>query len=918
MRRHLKILVLVLGLGSVSSILAAASLGGQLFEDLDRDGVRDAGEAALQDVQVLVIGAEGSVLRATRTNSDGVYRFDNLPAGDYVLSARPAVDLRATLPDVGADPPPIPDFPFGRARYGTSPWTVPVLFKSAQLGRDVRHVGLGDSIGFGFNFCGSLLGGDGYFEPTTDRLARATAANVVKDKQAIPGDETSDMLEPGSDLGFFNDVFYTVDRGPGGVVSISIGGNDFLNNDGSDASIAAALVVARKNLQETASSLVRQLPFTAVELNTVYDNLEGADAQHNLWVPIWDQVLREVTWGQAGRVNVAEIWPEYAHDEDGQVLGEPDLICNDFLGLDGIHPTKRGYDVHEEKLWQSLGGVTLASDRLDVNLGYMRRARRQEATEFTVVAGDVTSPELALGQDDAGALVGSDAAELRLGGFAVDPVPGTEIAQAVLRVRFRTTAAPIDDLYRIEASVDGTYSAPGDTATTWNTILPVLGSAGNSGAEVVAFPDQPRFVEVAAPIYLGAPVDASPTLTWDDLATLSVRVTTEAVGGADSYSLEWDSAWLEIYETPAGAAPVRSLDDPDPAVRRTAALALAARDHDGARAALVPRLAERPDVALAAVLPEVAEAGDAALVARLIRDASPLIRGHAVRALPRLDVADRSALVTVASMDPDPGVRRSVARTLARLGETAPAGILERLTSDADPGVRRLATAALGSHAGALETLAAVLRWDDAPDVRIAAAAGLLAAGRTDGVDLLVDEATAQRPSRAAREALLVSPAAVAPLLDRLDHRLPRVRARAAQLLGLSEAPLPDGPAPLRRLLEDPDPRVRWAGARALSRRGDTESIARIAALPVEGGSETDRALALARFDAAEARTALGALALGASDATARRLAARALAGSGSPAARPLLRRLRRADDEAVRRLAESGLASLAASRMSS
>ncbi len=42
--------------------------------------------------------------------------------------------------------------------------------------------------------------------------------------------------------------------------------------------------------------------------------------------------------------------------------------------------------------------------------------------------------------------------------------------------------------------------------------------------------------------------------------------------------------------------------------------------------------------------------------------------------------------------------------------------------------------------------------------------------------------------------------------------------------------------------------------------------------------------------------------------ATARRLAARALAGSGDPAVRPLLKRLRQADDEAVRRLAESGL----------
>lgn len=899
----------LLALAFVAPSLPASSIGGALFEDLDRDGVRDVDEAALQDVQVLLIGAEGTVLRATRTGVDGSYRFDGLANGDYVVSARPASSLRATLPQVGADPPPIPDFPFGRARYGTHPWMVPALFKSAQLGRDFRHVGLGDSIGFGFNFCGSLLGGDGYFEPTTDRLARATAANVIKDKQAIPGDETSDLLEPGSDLGFANDVFYTVDRRPG-VVSISIGGNDFLNNDGNDASIAAALVVARKNLQETASSLVRQLPFATVELNTVYDNLEGADAQHNLWVPIWDQVLREVTWGQAKRVTVAEIWPEYAHDEDGQVLGEPGLICNDFLGLDGIHPTKRGYDVHEEKLWQSFGGVTLAgSDRLDVDLGYLPRARRQDATEFTVVGGQVTSPELALGEDGVGALVGSDGAELRLAGFQPDPVPGTQIAQAVLHVRFRTTAAPIDDRYRIEASVDGSYAAPGDTATTWNTILPLLGSAGNSGAEVVAFPDQPRFVEVAAPVYGGAPVDASPTLTWDDLATLSVRVTTEAVGTADPYQFEWDTAWLEIYELPAGAAPAGRLDDPDPARRRAAALEAAVRDRRAAREAVVARLAERPDVALAAVLPEVCDRRDAALVTRLVRDATPLVRGHAVRALACLDAGDRSALLSVASMDPDPGVRRSVARGLAKLGDARPAGILERLASDADAGVRRLATLALGDLPGTEETLAAVLRWDDAPDVRGAAAAGLLAAGRLDGIDLLIDEATAARPSRVAQEALLASPIALEPLLARLGDSQPRVRARAVELVGLSAHPVPDGLAALRRLLDDAEPQVRWAAAAALSRRGDAASLGRILALSTDGASETDRVLVLARYAQPEARSALADLALGAADPSARRLAARALAASADPRAVRWLRRLGGAADESVRRLAQSGLA---------
>lgn len=62
------------------------SLGNRVWFDTDNDSVRDAGEVGVAGVEVELYAASGgAALATTTTDANGYYRFDNLPAGDYVV-----------------------------------------------------------------------------------------------------------------------------------------------------------------------------------------------------------------------------------------------------------------------------------------------------------------------------------------------------------------------------------------------------------------------------------------------------------------------------------------------------------------------------------------------------------------------------------------------------------------------------------------------------------------------------------------------------------------------------------------------------------------------------------------------------------------------------------------------------------------
>jgi hypothetical protein len=74
--------------GGLSSFAAHAAAGtssvvGSVFQDLNRNGVRDAGEAGFGGVYVDLLDADGQLLNATITDASGAYNFGSMADGTY-------------------------------------------------------------------------------------------------------------------------------------------------------------------------------------------------------------------------------------------------------------------------------------------------------------------------------------------------------------------------------------------------------------------------------------------------------------------------------------------------------------------------------------------------------------------------------------------------------------------------------------------------------------------------------------------------------------------------------------------------------------------------------------------------------------------------------------------------------------------
>lgn len=63
-----------------------ASLGNYVWYDLDEDGIQDANEPPVGGIQVVLNDGNGNPIDTTYTDVDGSYLFENLPAGDYIVS----------------------------------------------------------------------------------------------------------------------------------------------------------------------------------------------------------------------------------------------------------------------------------------------------------------------------------------------------------------------------------------------------------------------------------------------------------------------------------------------------------------------------------------------------------------------------------------------------------------------------------------------------------------------------------------------------------------------------------------------------------------------------------------------------------------------------------------------------------------
>ncbi len=559
----------------------AQEIAGRVFEDLDGDGVQDAGEAGLKGIAVRAYGspdAGGTFDQTVTTGIDGSFSFSP-GAGCYLLRVQDPPGWRRTLGRYDERSQGAPEYPHptGMRRYGGAPQLLENLASGA-----VRYTAMGDSIAWNWNSCFDTSS-FWYSKQIRDRLRCVNGtANVTLDEEAVKGEHTDHLLEEDTT----NNVFHTIGLRPE-FVSISIIGNDLLNNEpGSNPTqekiniVAEEMIDSRSNLQEILSSLVSELPRAEIELNTLYDNL-GDDCSsepfHVEWLPIANHIMRELAWGQTRRVSNAEIFAEFAHEDlSGGCTGFKHEICH-TLG-DDIHPRGSGYKIIREKLWEAIDGVNLgsrdgsgATSQLTAHHGYLRRIRRLLPTSYETRAGaKVTNPEAAFNDDDSGAgavvTLGIGSEELRLSGFPTwyDEL---DISRVVAGIRYRTTGTVTDDFYRVEASVNGIFRPPAGhnyKPTDWNYYTPIVGSGGpnmppldpdHPNLRLLVVPNVTNFRTVSSTLTKNPVVSAGgshyewPSLTLDEIGTSVVRLVSAPVAATtgDAYQVIIDAVWLDIY-----------------------------------------------------------------------------------------------------------------------------------------------------------------------------------------------------------------------------------------------------------------------------------------------------------------------------------------------------------------------------------
>ncbi|MBN1558615.1 hypothetical protein JW998_00080, partial [candidate division KSB1 bacterium] len=88
----------------LATIVESASLGNYIWDDLNNDGIQDAGEPGVDGVTVNLYKSDGTTLLGTTTTAGGgIYGFANLAPGDYIVEFVAPVGWGFTKQDQGSD-----------------------------------------------------------------------------------------------------------------------------------------------------------------------------------------------------------------------------------------------------------------------------------------------------------------------------------------------------------------------------------------------------------------------------------------------------------------------------------------------------------------------------------------------------------------------------------------------------------------------------------------------------------------------------------------------------------------------------------------------------------------------------------------------------------------------------------------------
>jgi fimbrial isopeptide formation D2 family protein/uncharacterized repeat protein (TIGR01451 family) len=147
------------------------TIGGTIWNDVNANGVLDAGEAGIGGVTVVLRDSSGNVVGTTTTDASGNYSFTSLPDGTYTVdvvnqSAPIIGDWHSTGPNPGAD-----------NNSQTDPYTVTVTGGQSNTTADFGYynglpAGLGDKVWADLN-------GNGLQDPGEPGLAGVTVTLTI-------------------------------------------------------------------------------------------------------------------------------------------------------------------------------------------------------------------------------------------------------------------------------------------------------------------------------------------------------------------------------------------------------------------------------------------------------------------------------------------------------------------------------------------------------------------------------------------------------------------------------------------------------------------------------------------------------------------------------------------------------------------
>ncbi|MEM7530773.1 MAG: SdrD B-like domain-containing protein [Chloroflexota bacterium] len=82
---------------------ATATISGEVFDDLDEDGIQDGVDPGVGGVTVNLLDEDGNIEDTTTTDPTGAYEFDNVAPGTYTVQVEPPADQVFSPQDEGGD-----------------------------------------------------------------------------------------------------------------------------------------------------------------------------------------------------------------------------------------------------------------------------------------------------------------------------------------------------------------------------------------------------------------------------------------------------------------------------------------------------------------------------------------------------------------------------------------------------------------------------------------------------------------------------------------------------------------------------------------------------------------------------------------------------------------------------------------------